>query len=105
MKIRLIAIILLILSTAVFQNCKTVHKTKTRIEGARVSRNAILDTLRQPDLKYNWFFAKAKIEIDGGVDLKNAPLLIKAGADVLVAGNTVFGSADPVKTIEQLKNS
>jgi ribulose-phosphate 3-epimerase len=48
--------------------------------------------------------SRAKIEIDGGVDLKNAPELIKAGADVLVAGNTVFGSADPVKTISQLKN-
>jgi len=48
--------------------------------------------------------SKALIEIDGGVDLTNAPLLIKAGADVLVAGNTVFGSADPKLTIHQLKN-
>lgn len=48
--------------------------------------------------------SKALIEIDGGVDLTNAPLLIKAGADVLVAGNTVFGSADPKLTIRQLKN-
>src|ERR1051325_12189322 len=39
--------------------------------------------------------SKAKIEIDGGVDLKNAPQLIKDGADVLVAGNTVFGSKNP----------
>jgi ribulose-phosphate 3-epimerase len=44
------------------------------------------------------------IEIDGGVTLENAPSLIKAGADVLVAGNTVFRSADPKKTIHQLKN-
>lgn len=44
------------------------------------------------------------IEIDGGVTLENAPLLVKAGADVLVAGNTVFRSADPKKTIHQLKN-
>lgn len=48
--------------------------------------------------------SKAKIEIDGGVDLKNAPLLIKKGAHVLVAGNTVFGSPDPVKTISLLKH-
>ncbi len=48
--------------------------------------------------------SKAKIEIDGGVDLQNAGKLIKAGADVLVAGNTVFGSKDPVKTISELKN-
>ena len=49
--------------------------------------------------------SRAMIEIDGGVTLENAPKLIKAGADVLVAGNTVFSSEDPVKTIEMLKDS
>lgn len=44
-----------------------------------------------------------KIEIDGGVTLANAPDIIAAGADVLVAGNTVFKSANPVETIAQLK--
>ncbi len=43
------------------------------------------------------------IEIDGGVTLENAPKLIKAGANVLVAGNTVFSSENPVLTIEKLK--
>ena len=47
--------------------------------------------------------SKAKIEIDGGVDLKNASALIKAGADVLVAGNTVFSSSNPADTISKLK--
>lgn len=42
------------------------------------------------------------IEVDGGVDLDNAGKLHLAGADVLVAGNTVFSSADPVKTIKML---
>jgi len=46
---------------------------------------------------------KVQIEIDGGVTLENAPSIIAAGADVLVAGNTVFRSADPKKTIAQLK--
>lgn len=46
---------------------------------------------------------KVKIEIDGGVTLENAPSIIAAGADVLVAGNTVFRSADPKATIAQLK--
>lgn len=43
------------------------------------------------------------IEIDGGVTLQNAPSLLEAGADVLVAGNTVFGAEHPLLVIEQLK--
>ena len=43
------------------------------------------------------------IEIDGGVTMENAPAIIAAGADVLVAGNTVFKSADPKATISKLK--
>lgn len=44
-----------------------------------------------------------QIEIDGGVTLENAPAIIAAGADVLVAGNTVFKSADPSEVIRKLK--
>jgi len=44
-----------------------------------------------------------KIEVDGGVTLENATSIVKAGAHVLVAGNTVFKSSDPKKTIQQLK--
>lgn len=44
------------------------------------------------------------IEIDGGVTLDNAASIIEAGADVLVAGNTVFKSTDPLQTIRELKN-
>ncbi|MFH1004840.1 MAG: ribulose-phosphate 3-epimerase [Bacteroidota bacterium] len=47
--------------------------------------------------------SKAKIEVDGGVNLKNAPLLMKNGADILVAGNTVFASDNPAETIALLK--
>ncbi len=43
------------------------------------------------------------IEIDGGVTLENAPSIIAAGADVLVAGNTVLKSANPSQTIDALK--
>lgn len=46
----------------------------------------------------------ALIEVDGGVTLENAPQLVKAGANVLVAGYAIFGSPDPVKTISSLKN-
>ena len=45
------------------------------------------------------------IEIDGGVTLENAAALVREGADVLVAGNTVFKSADPSATIRALKNT
>ena len=47
--------------------------------------------------------SSALIEIDGGVTLDNAPAIVKAGADVLVAGNTVFKSKDPLATIASLK--
>lgn len=47
--------------------------------------------------------SSALIEIDGGVDLNNASSLIDLGADVLVAGNAVFGSPNPVATIQLLK--
>lgn len=48
--------------------------------------------------------ANALIEIDGGVTLDNAQEIIAAGADVLVAGSTVFNSADPLQTIQLLRN-
>jgi ribulose-phosphate 3-epimerase len=48
--------------------------------------------------------SSAIIEIDGGVTLENAASIIHAGADVLVAGNSVFGAADPIDTIKQLRS-
>lgn len=47
--------------------------------------------------------AKTLIEIDGGVGLQNAESLLQAGADVLVAGSSVFGAKDPRATISALK--
>lgn len=44
------------------------------------------------------------IEIDGGVTLDNARLIVEAGADVLIAGNTIFKSDDPINSIRQLKS-
>ncbi|WP_423735689.1 ribulose-phosphate 3-epimerase [Chitinophaga caseinilytica] len=45
----------------------------------------------------------ALIEVDGGITTQNAALVVEAGADVLVAGNTVFSSANPAATIRELK--
>jgi ribulose-phosphate 3-epimerase len=49
--------------------------------------------------------ARTLIEVDGGVTIENAAAIIAAGADVLVAGNTVFSSNDPVDTIHKLKTA
>ena len=49
--------------------------------------------------------AHTKIEIDGGVNSQNAPKLIAAGADVLVAGSFVFRSENPLQIIGDLKNA
>lgn len=43
------------------------------------------------------------IEVDGGVNAHNAPELVDAGANVLVAGNFVFGAENPTETISKLK--
>lgn len=48
---------------------------------------------------------KTLIEIDGGVDTYNAKLLVECGADVLVAGSTVFKSDNPAETIKELKKA
>lgn len=47
--------------------------------------------------------SQALIEIDGGVQGETAPRLVEAGSDVLVSGSYVFKSADPIKTIHDLK--
>lgn len=44
------------------------------------------------------------IEVDGGVSTHNSLALLKAGANVLVAGNAIFSSTDPLHTIAELKN-
>ncbi len=48
--------------------------------------------------------SNALIEVDGGVNSENAPLLISAGANALVAGSFIFNSPNPSETIEKLKS-
>jgi len=60
---------------------------------------AALDSYRK---KFGYNF---KIEVDGGVNLDNAPRLVREGVDILVAGSFVFTSPDPVQTIAELGNS
>lgn len=49
-------------------------------------------------------YSHAMIEVDGGVNLENTSSILHAGADVLVAGSTVFGASDPMAIIAHLKN-
>ncbi len=65
---------------------RTLHKVR-QLKDQIITRN--LETL---------------IEVDGGVGLQNAESVLKAGADVLVAGSSVFKSNDPKDTIVRLKN-
>lgn len=62
-----------------------------------------LDRIRELKALITASKSHALIEIDGGVTLDNAASIIEAGADVLVAGNTVFKSSDPVATVAALK--
>ncbi len=45
------------------------------------------------------------IEVDGGIDVNTAPKVVAAGADVLVAGNAVFGAEDPGQAIAELRRA
>lgn len=59
-----------------------------------------IDKLKNLILQKN---SKALIEVDGGVDTLNAQKLVQIGADVLVAGNSVFGQSDILQAIKDLK--
>ncbi len=71
--------------------------------GQKFINNSLLKVKQTKDLIQRKS-SKAIIEVDGGVNNKNAPSLIKSGADVLVAGSHVFNSKDPVQTIVDLKS-
>lgn len=64
----------------------------------------VYDKIRKLNQMRNAIGAGFLIEVDGGVDEQNAPLLIDCGVDILVAGNTIFSSTRPEKTILNLKN-
>ena len=61
-----------------------------------------IDRLKELIIQKN---SKALIEIDGGVGLQNVQKLVETGADVLVAGNAVFGAEDPIEVIKELKRA
>ncbi len=74
-----------------FGGQKFIEHTYTKIQELRALAAGINDGLL--------------IEIDGGVGKANADKLLAAGANVLVAGNSVFAAEDPTKAIQELKNT
>ena len=72
--------------------------------GQKFIENA-LNKVRETKLLIEQSGSKARIEVDGGVSLHNAKDLIAAGAQILVAGNAVFATNDPMQTISQIKNA
>jgi ribulose-phosphate 3-epimerase len=71
--------------------------------GQSFINNAVLKVEQAKNLIHR-HGSHALIEVDGGVNLKTGIELVKAGADVLVAGSFVFNSLDPKKTIQDLKS-
>jgi ribulose-phosphate 3-epimerase len=71
--------------------------------GQSFINNAVLKVEQAKNLIHR-HGSRALIEVDGGVNLKTGIELVKAGADVLVAGSFVFNSIDPKKTIQDLKS-
>lgn len=73
-----------------FSGQKFIKKTYQKLEDTK-------DLILKKD-------STALIEVDGGVNLENASLLFKNGADILVAGTTIFSNENPKKMIYRMKN-
>ena len=76
-----------------FVSCKTVHKTKTRVEGVRTPRAELLEKLHQPDFNFKWFYAKAKIEYEDSKNNQtiNTEIKIKKDTAIMIAVNALLG--------------
>jgi len=72
--------------------------------GGQKFLHPMIDKIRKLNQMRKYIGAGFLIEVDGGVDEINAPVLIESGVDILVAGNTIFSSVHPEKTIVNLKN-
>ena len=73
--------------------------------GGQAFIDGSLDKVRQLREAITRVGCSTLIEIDGGITVENAGAAFEAGCDILVAGNTVFGSGNPTRTIEQLLNA
>ena len=95
-----------------YEACTHLHRTVQEIHAAGMKAGVTLNPFIPNSVEKTKRLrrlidesgSKALIQIDGGVDDKSAPLLVAAGADVLVSGSYVFKAADPIATIHGLKH-
>jgi ribulose-phosphate 3-epimerase len=71
---------------------------QTFIERSESKVRAVRDLLKRAG-------SAASIEIDGGIDVSTAPRVVAAGAEILVAGNAIFGTSDPVEATRALRRA
>ena len=71
--------------------------------GGQAFLESQLDTIRQVRAIIDKYNPACELEVDGGISPKTAPLVVEAGANVLVAGSAVYGAADPAAAIAALR--
>jgi len=71
--------------------------------GGQTFMSEQLDTIRQVRALIERYHPACELEVDGGIALDTAPLAVKAGANVLVAGSAVYGREDPAAAVEALR--
>ena len=71
--------------------------------GGQAFMESQLDTIRQVRQIINKYNPACELEVDGGIAPKTAPLVVEAGANVLVAGSAVYGAEDIPAAIQALR--
>ena len=71
--------------------------------GGQAFMESQLDTIRQVRAIIDRYNPACELEVDGGIAPRTAPLVVEAGANVLVAGSAVYGAADPAAAIAALR--
>ncbi|HHV54025.1 MAG TPA: ribulose-phosphate 3-epimerase [Firmicutes bacterium] len=73
--------------------------------GGQAFLSEVLGKVRRCATRLRTFGRPVDLEVDGGIDEKSAPLVTKAGANVLVAGSAIFGDPDPGAAIRRLRQA
>ena len=93
--------------TVHYEACTHLHRSLQNIRANGMKAGVVLNPhtkISETKEMLQRLGSKALIEVDGGVNLTNAGALRDAGADVVVTGNAVFASEDPVATVELFKS-